>query len=256
MIRQLLATVRKDLRHGPILVASVGGLLVGAALGTPVSHDAYTYMWADDRFCNDCHVHDYANEAYEASLHYDVTTCHDCHLVPIRHYPRNLWKTLFDRPQGPEDIHPPAVDSVLCAACHVAAEADHPLTGPMPDDLRARIVKIDNSPLHQLHLTSTTRTPDPAHGGSPSDQGDGEIACMDCHGAENNRAHSFAAARDNCVRCHDDPVFTSDAARDDDAATEDDALVVVAEHGMGRLDCRECHFSGFVGAAGQGQPTP
>ncbi len=253
----IFRTIRSDLRKGPILGASLVGLLAGGAAGVPVNHDVYTYMWRDDRFCNDCHVHDYANEAYDRSLHAKVATCHDCHLVPIRHYPRNLWLTLFDPPQGPEDIHPPAVESVLCAACHSAELAEHPLTGPMPDALRAQVVKIDHSTLHRKHLESDTRRPHPGQGGkadtvdedagAPSAHGGhaaeraswdkGVIRCVDCHGSEDNRAHHFPAERGNCVHCHDDPVFTADMA-DGDAA---------APHGLSSLECRECHFSGFMG---------
>ncbi|MBW1881523.1 MAG: NapC/NirT family cytochrome c, partial [Deltaproteobacteria bacterium] len=107
----------------------VVSLLAGALTGVPVANSAFNYTWRGADFCDDCHVHDYANTAYARSVHVGVTTCHDCHKVPIRHYPRNLYVTFLRRPQGPEDIHTPDVESVLCDACH-SAESEEGLTGP------------------------------------------------------------------------------------------------------------------------------
>lgn len=234
------------------LVGVLGALLAGSVAGVPAGEEVYAYLWTDYRFCNDCHVHDYANEAYERSVHFGLTTCHDCHLVPIRHYPRNLWVTVFDTPQSADDIHPPDVESIICTRCHSAQTDDDPLTGPMPNEVRNLVVKIDDSPMHIAHMSSETRDPGPYRGGGHGeDHGQGEhegghsaihgvvadwdagvITCMDCHGAESNRAHDFAAKTSNCVQCHED----------------------IAPEGspIADLECRECHFAGFVGKPGTG----
>jgi hypothetical protein len=232
-MKRWLADVREHLKARPARVAAVGGALaVGMALGVPFEEAAFTYTWVDPAFCNDCHVHDYANEAYDRSVHAGLTTCHDCHLVPIRHYPRNLWLMLTDPPQGPEDIHAPEVEAVVCAQCHAEGGDHGPLTGPMGESVRKLTVKIDGSELHMRHLNAESRDPGAARGGDGS-AGDGDITCMDCHGAESNRAHAFAATSENCLSCH----------KELDHGT----------HGMERLECRECHFQGFVGWPGAAQ---
>lgn len=263
MIRRILGWLKDSARFlwaQPARLAVV--LLFGAAgalAGVPVGDAGLNYMWRDARFCDDCHVHDYANEAWARSVHADLTTCHDCHLVPIRHYPRNLWVTVFATPQGPEDIHRPEVETVICERCHSVHTDEEELTGPMAQPVRKQVVKIDESPLHRVHLDAKSRTParylggDGIHGdakgehggsegghapaeGAPAEGGGhggaantGPISCMDCHGAEENRAHRFQAGNENCLSCH-----------------EGQDLV-----GVGRLEqlaCRECHFQGFLGA--------
>ncbi len=229
-------------------VAAASSLLLGAAVGVVPEQHIYNYMWRDPAFCADCHVHDYANEAYERSVHAGLTTCHDCHLVPIRHYPRNLYVTVFDTPQGPEDITRPEVPTVVCTRCHSKEADSEPLTGPMPQELRARIVKVDDSPLHRAHMESETREPGAAKGGGEEqaqkeEEGHapelhlkqmswdkGVIGCVDCHGSDANRAHRFEATRESCVECHEDTTL----------------------HGgtMATADCRQCHLSGFLGAGG------
>lgn len=237
-LRSFFTDSRAHLAGHPARLAIVGGSLVaGLAMGMPAQRAAYDYTWRDARFCDDCHVHDYANEAYDRSVHAGVTTCHDCHRVPIRHYPRNLWLMVTNPPQSADDIHPPDVESVVCGQCHLAAEEHEPLTGPMPDSVRERVVKVDDTPLHKLHLEAKARTPGRAQGGSEAPDGgdsahpgrDG-ITCMDCHGADNNRAHRFAATTENCVACHED--------------------LSRGTHTMSRLDCTGCHFEGFVGDRG------
>lgn len=264
-VRASLLDSASYLRASPVRLLAVGGALAAGSLaGIPVGDEIYTYQWADYRFCNDCHVHDYANEAYERSVHFGMTTCHDCHLVPIRHYPRNLWVTVFSPPQSPDDIHPPDVENVICTRCHSAQTDDDPLTGPMPQEVREIVVKIDDSPMHLVHMQSKTRDPGLYRGGghgdggtgghgaapgaaAPTEHGDaaapeaghggvhgitadwdaGVITCMDCHGAESNRAHAFEASTANCVACHEG----------------------VAPEGspIAQLECRECHFAGFMG---------
>ncbi len=236
------------LRERPSRAAAVAAcLLIGSIAGIAPGNVAFYYTWADYRFCDDCHVHDYANEAYARSVHYGLTTCHDCHRVAIRHYPINLYLTLRYGAMTPDEMHPPTVESVVCEQCHWAKQ-HHELTGPMSEEVRKRIVKVDDSPLHMLHLGSETREPgrylggeegaEEHHGGGhglfPFGGGEhelpdwdaGVIGCADCHGSEENRAHSFRATRANCVECHSE-----------------------METGSGRLknvSCQECHFWGFA----------
>ena len=217
-IAQRIAALRETARFLWARPAHLAGVLAaglfGGALGVPVADDTFSYLWRDDRFCNDCHVHDYANEAYDRSAHAGLTTCHDCHSVPLRHYPRNLWVTVFDPPQGPEDIPVPHVEDGLCLACHAVGGDGHTVTGPMPDSLRATVVKIDESALHQSHLAETL--PD----GQP-------VTCMSCHGADHNRAHRFRTGTATCLGCHED--------------TQPEG------HDSSPLPCRECHFTDFAG---------
>ena len=239
-----MARVRAAFAAQPALwVALLAGGSVGALVGFPVEERVYDYVWRDSEFCDDCHVHDYANEAYRASVHAGVTTCHDCHLVPIRHYPRNLFKTALMPPQGPEDIHPPQVANVICTRCHSIEGQDEPLTGPMSEAVRDSAVKIDESALHRVHLESEERIPSTWQGGTEPPEHHagtgpliapferpswdaGTIACRDCHGADPNRAHQFTATRENCLACHGD--LHVDTGRLTD------------------LDCRQCHLSGFL----------
>lgn len=246
-LRPWLAETWASITQSPrSMAAASAALALGVGAGVVPERHIFDYLWRDPTFCGSCHVHDYANEAYDRSIHAGVTTCHDCHLVPIRHYPRNLWLMVFDRPQGPNDIHRPEIPTVVCTRCH-SKEADHdPLTGPMPEEMRARIAKVDDSTLHRAHLSSETRVPKASHGGDPNDDptarapsgpelglhipqtswDKGAIGCTDCHGSEANRAHQFTATRDACVACHKNTEL----------------------HGgsMASADCRQCHLSGFV----------
>jgi len=213
-----------------VLVAAAG--LAGAIAGMPVGEQVFRYTWTDPRFCDDCHVHDYANQAWTESVHGGVTTCHDCHRVPVSHYPNNLYKAIFDRPQGMEDLSIPEVESVVCEQCHVAQGASQTLTGPLPEATRRRVVKVDDSPLHTLHRAASTRDPQPYRGSEaegPADEG--RIECVDCHGVEANRAHSFQAVDENCLACHTALEPTSERIK--------------------RLGCQGCHLGAFVGAPGR-----
>lgn len=251
----------KPVRIGIVLLALVGGSVAGA----PVGQEAFRYMWTDARFCDDCHTHDYANVAWAKSVHGKLTTCHDCHRVPIRHYPSNLWVTLTRKPETQADIHRPDVATVICEQCHSSSGAEETLTGPLPLALRKQVVKVDFSPLHKLHLESETREPGLYRGGGDVDDGKGEhdhgaaaaddedghdpagghggeahfngpIGCMDCHGSEDNRAHQFQANRDNCLACHPDQQLVGDR--------------------LEMLSCRECHFAGFLGGHDDGDTPP
>jgi hypothetical protein len=216
-----------------LLVAGAG--LSGALSGAPVGERLYDYMWRDPVFCGDCHVHDYANEAWARSVHSELTTCHDCHRVPIRHYPRNLYKAVFARPSTPEDVPSAHVGAVLCEQCHAEDGGEEPLTGPMPGELRAMVAKVDGSPLHRAHLDATRRTPGRyagGHGGpaKPEATGhaaDGGISCLDCHGGKDLQVHTFSADSRDCVECHE-------------------GITPTDERG-GELSCLDCHGRGFVG---------
>lgn len=237
--RAWVADTRRWLTAEPVRMAVVSvGLLVGAGAGVPSGEKMFDYTWRDARFCDDCHVHDYANEAWARSAHAQLTTCHDCHRVPISHYPRNLWVTAVDPPQTREDIHAPHIPVVVCGQCHLQEEHGHPLTGPMPEEIRAKVVKIEKSHLHEVHLQAESRTPSAYQGGdaskaAPAGEHGGDhggdapaIDCMACHGSPKMPAHQFEASTDTCVECH--------------------SALSPAQHGPGTLPCLQCHITGFL----------
>lgn len=262
MWRWVADVVRTNYRFVVSSPLYLGVLLLAGALGTiigvPAGNSAYHYTWNDYRFCNDCHIHDYANEAYERSAHFGLTTCHDCHRVPIRHYPSNLYKTILFGAIPMEEFKKPTVPSVICEQCHTEEHADEPLTGPMSEEVRKRVVKIDTSPLHLSHLRSKTRAPGVYRGGKadavavePVEHAvgfhfetvapeelpswdNGVIRCIDCHGDESNRPHGFSANRENCVKCHSEMTLGSKR--------------------LDKISCEECHFWGFA-AGGDATPT-
>lgn len=216
-----------------VVVAGVGG---GVA-GVPAGDEMYMYMWRDPNFCNDCHVHDYANERWSKSVHGRLTTCHDCHRVAIRHYPLNLWVTLFDTPEKPEDIPLAEVQMVVCEQCHLHAGEEEELTGPMTPALRARVPKIDESPLHKAHIHAKQRLPSTYEGGKagsvdehpPLELDEGRtVVCLDCHGGSRLNVHRFVADSSACEGCHEG---------------------IRPQDGSGRdLECLDCHARGFEGA--------
>ena len=228
------------------MVAVAGALLAGLIIGAPIGDAGYDYTWRDPYFCDDCHVHDYADEAWARSIHAGMTTCHDCHKVPVSHYPVMTLGAIFARPQSPEEVKKAHVPNILCEACHVAASTEH-LTGPMTDEMRAQIVKIDDSVLHRAHLDSKTREPGAylgeGHGTEGAaepepnphhddEEGESAIKCLDCHGSGGNEeAHRFTAARSNCLSCH--------------------TTLDVSVGRLTELRCRECHYTGFIGAPGE-----
>lgn len=252
-LRDWIRGSRDHLNERPGRAVIVGlALLFGGLAGMPSGEGLYQYTWTDSRFCDDCHVHDYANRAWERSVHAGLTTCHDCHRVPISHYPRNLWLAAFDRPQSQLDIHRPNVEIVICAQCHMAEGLEEVLTGPMSDAVRRKVVKIDDSPLHQLHLEAESRDPgayrgagdgtETGHGtrtdddtaGSEHGEAPTTIGCLDCHGSAEDQAHQFTATARGCVECHDNQRVEGLSAQ--------------------LIDCRECHFDGFLGSvAGDGE---
>ncbi len=238
------ATTASPAAVGLSLAAFVGGI----ALGFPFADNAYDRVWVDPHFCSSCHIHDYADEAYFRSQHAGVTTCHDCHQVPLIHYPGNVYGVLFKDYSDPENaIKRPHVKNVLCANCHVEGYESH-LTGPMTDEMRARVVKINDSPLHKVHMLAEVRVPPPAkggpHGADPeavtaaaqqewAEHGAEEttaIACMDCHGSPYNRAHQFLPTRAACLQCH--------------------TSIDKSGGRLSTLKCQECHFAGFTGRPG------
>lgn len=243
MLNTLLQWLRVNwgwlLTHPTSLAIVVASAIAGGAAGEPVADQMYTYMWRDARFCDDCHVHDWANENWAHSVHGKLTTCHDCHRVPIRHYPLNLVVTLFDTPKTPEDIPKAEVAMVVCEQCHSAQGEEEPLTGPMPESVRQLVPKIDTSPLHRAHLDAKQRRPSTYHGGTeaPSEPNNpdepGAIGCLDCHGGEDMRVHRFVADSSDCESCHK-------GIRPKD------------ESGQG-LECLDCHARGFEGKT---KPAP
>ena len=233
-VRGWIRDSRAHLKEKPARALVVAGaLLAGGLVGMPTGEGLYQYTWADSRFCDDCHVHDYANRAWERSVHAGLTTCHDCHRVPISHYPRNLWLAAFDRPQSQEDIHRPEVETVICAQCHLAEGADEPLTGPMSQELREQVVQVDESPLHKLHMEADGRDPGAYRGAGDETEGLGApIPCVDCHGSAEDQAHEFTATARGCIECHENQRVEGLAAE--------------------LIDCRECHFDGFLGSVAGG----
>lgn len=231
--RWFTETVRWLVAHPGSLVVVSAAMLVGGVAGAPVGDDMFTYMWKDARFCDDCHVHDYANQNWAKSVHGKLTTCHDCHRVPIRHYPKNLFVTLFERPETPEDIPRPEVQIVICEQCHLKSGSEEVLTGPMPAAIRSQVVRIDESTLHRKHLEAKERTPPAYEGGEhgsvpPSAMPDADgIVCLDCHGSQDLQVHRFTAVSESCEVCHG-------------------GIRPADERGRA-LSCLDCHARGFEG---------
>jgi hypothetical protein len=253
-LRRLLGLPRRSWRwtvgwfgldRGVILPALLV-LAASGSLGGVAGYQGYLYMWIAPEFCNACHIHDYALEDWRNSIHGDVVTCHDCHRVPLMHYTKTLLHSVYKRPNFPEDLHHlPRIPNESCESCHLAAAADDVhLDSPMPRSVFERIVRVDDSPAHRLHMQATTRDPGEARGGAGgaptrpqrlSDHGPradelglgpGVIECIDCHGSEANRFHNFFARAENCTACHED-------------------LTVRGEH-LEQFDCRHCHFQDFL----------
>jgi len=233
---------------GPLALV-VTGLLGGVISGLPVGDAMFTYMWRNPSFCDDCHVHDFANEACFRSVHGGVTTCHDCHKVPVRHYPRNLWVTVFDTHETRSDIPTPHLPLVVCGQCHLSTQEEEPLTGPLTDEDRKHVVKIDDAPLHRAHLDAKQRKPSGYHGGTDQppranrsgaeDEPDptaGAITCLDCHGSDEGEAHQFTATRNDCVSCHGE-------------------LELPKGH-LTTVDCTQCHLEGFLAPERTASATP
>lgn len=221
-------------------------LLASAGVGAKVGYEGYRYTWIAPEFCYACHIHDYAVEDWRHSIHGDVVTCHDCHRVPLFHYTKTLLHTFYERPSFPEELeHLPRISNETCESCHLAAAAEfHVLSSPMPEEVYDRIVRVDESPAHMLHMLATARDPGEergGHGGAPEREhrltehgpkahelgvSTGEIECIDCHGSEANRYHNFFARDENCVQCHEN-------------------LAIRGEH-LKDFDCRHCHFQDFL----------
>ena len=261
--------LERPARLGVVLIA----LALGSLAGMPVGQEVFRYTWSDARFCDDCHTHDYANEAWSRSVHAKLTTCHDCHRVPIRHYPKNLWVTVVRKPRSQDDIHRPDVATVICEQCHAESGADEPLTGPLPSELRGQVVKIDHSPLHKVHLEADSREPGSYRGGghgdeppvggahgeepgeaeapggehgeepegsghAPDEQGGG-------HGAGHGDGHFTGPI--TCMDCHgsdDNRAHQFQASRANCLECHPDQALVGER--MQVLSCRECHFAGFL----------
>lgn len=220
------------------LLPSMGlGLLLGAYPG----FITYKYVWEDADFCLSCHVHDYVNIAWKNSVHGQLTTCHDCHHLPLHEYIREAYVQVTEWPKFPDDLdHVPHVPKDLCQACHLAAEADRStITGPLAKEEIDKLPKVDHTYLHQIHLKAKTKVipyadyhlskkqRDPRNViDLPMEEGEERsITCTDCHGGPGNRAHNFRANDSNCVRCHQE-VHQSEIGK--------------------KYGCRSCHFQGFM----------
>jgi len=214
--------------------------IVGIVLSIYPGYKTYEYVWKDASFCTSCHVHDYASNAWQASSHNQITTCHDCHHQPLRSYFKEFFIMIVKQPKylkGLERV--PHVPKEICSACHISDYKERgTISGPMRERDISKIPKIDQTFLHKLHLERQTdlelyteqEITDPADIADPKQYLSRErgpkrkIICVDCHGGITNRAHSFVAVDLACTRCH----------------YERHPSGFVTEYG-----CRHCHFQDF-----------
>jgi len=197
--------------------------------------------------------------------------------VPLTHYPYNLFSTLYYGKRTQETLHAPTVGILVCAQCHATTGDDEPLTGPMDESIRARIVRIDESPLHITHLRSTTRDPGKYRGGGVhsrgADEGGSEGAGEHDVAGEHGEAPSGAEAGEHegggllaalspshgelptwaadvitCMDCHGAPsnrAHRFEASRENCLQCHQDLTVISEKYD--HISCAECHFWGFAG---------
>ncbi len=227
---------------GPLLIFLLPSMITGGLIGAYPGYKVYEFIWEDARFCTACHIHDYANVAWEASSHGKLTTCHDCHHQPLREYIRETVILMTHKPSFPKDLdHVPYVPNDICQACHISDPEDtSTVSGPMAKEDIRLLPKIDKMHLHKLHLEAKTKigllkdfkiADELRHGskGYLPDIEKGEernVNCSDCHGGPVNRAHNFSVMDLACLRCHDDTHKGSKIAR--------------------TYGCRNCHFQEFT----------
>ncbi|MCM2278433.1 MAG: NapC/NirT family cytochrome c [Oligoflexia bacterium] len=219
-------------------------IALGSLLGAYPGYEVYRYIWNDARFCNTCHVHDYAYESWRESIHGKLTTCHDCHHQPLRQYILEPITLIMHQPKFPKDLkHMPNVARDLCESCHVSdPKFTDNITGPLPKEKIEQVPKVDRLWLHELHLNKKVRlaAPNAYHISDTEEFGKGKrplgperaIVCMDCHGAPPNRAHNFTATDRSCTYCHEKTHVT-------------DAIRISG--------CRNCHFQDFMVPSGFGK---
>ena len=192
------------------LLALGGGIL---------GFSGYRYVWLNPTFCYACHIHDYANEAWDTGIHAQVTTCHDCHQEGLGYYFKVSYALLFDRPTFPQDLdHAPLIPSEICRTCHItqAGRSQETQTAIPPEDI-AKFVKIEKPRLHAIHLAQNNPL-------TPAQK----INCHNCHGSESNRAHKFQASEKNCLQCHRE-------------ARHENSVRLAYQ-----IPCSKCHFIDFV----------
>jgi len=228
--------VRRSVGSRVLLAAGVFFLL-GAIPGGVLGFKAYRFSWVDPRFCFFCHIHDYANIAWKKSGHGEVTTCHDCHHIPLLHYTYIGAKTFINRPTYPEDLEqPPDIPNDLCIQCHVrGAIKRENWTNPLQYDRLKKIPAVDVTAGHRWHMGALTDKPTVEvlknqsakatveRGFNPK----GIINCRYCHGSKANRPHNYRATDANCRSCHADS-HLSDQLR------------------FAGTDCLLCHINAFV----------
>ncbi|MEI8346472.1 MAG: hypothetical protein WCG27_03330 [Pseudomonadota bacterium] len=230
----------------------IGLFVVGAIAGTAVGHKGYRYVIYDAGFCNKCHVHDYANDAWFESAHYQSTTCHDCHHQSVWANARGGLLTVFaNYYKKREKIHNiPKVEDKHCIKCHIPSKHGVLLdiVGPLQSYDISKIIKIEETKGHRVHLLAKTRDPSKYYSWAQDGQHvqakikDSEntddafnieeegrvIHCRDCHGGKQNRAHNFNAMPENCLECHKD-------------ISKSNKVV-----GHLKQNCMLCHFASFL----------
>ncbi len=209
------------------------------------------WVVADADFCDACHVHDYANEAWEHSIHNPSnTTCHDCHHQSLYDNAKSLVLLMSPFYKHEGKLHDfPTVNDHICQSCHDQNVEPHigAIVGPLGDEEIKAVTKINGSLLHKVHLKAENRLPYkkvkwniPVEDEKRGDvritkqhlfareiPPEGKINCRDCHGTSLNRAHSFMATTENCEQCHN---------------------AAISENGphMHNQNCLLCHVAGFI----------
>ena len=226
----------------PIMVFMIPSMIGGGILGAYPGYKVYEYIWNDADFCLSCHVHDYANLAWETSSHGALTTCHDCHHQPLLTYMMEPLILIAHQPKFPRDLdHVPHVPNDLCEACHVSNPDDtSTVTGPMSQGDIDKLPKIDKTYLHKMHMNAKTtftlldkfKIPQSSRDKNEPvkasmEKGESRnITCSDCHGGPANRGHNFTAVDASCIRCHNQEHLNSEMVK--------------------QFGCRNCHFAGFM----------
>lgn len=235
-------------------------LIIVAAVFLPIGsyagYEAGIWMVKDPDFCEACHVHDYANEAWEVSIHgqKDIT-CHDCHHQSLTDNVKSAIYLVSPIHDASKLIHSvPVVKDYVCQKCHDSrvdglGSIFHGVLMDMPEEKYNSIAKVNNNRLHKAHLEAESRFPykslnwnipaepekDFSKDFTPGNlinfgqKEESAIHCRDCHGSKSNRAHNFAPVRENCEQCHN-------AIRDMDE---------LHSHPHNR-NCLLCHVDGFV----------
>ena len=230
--------------------------VISSLVGVAVAYKGYRYVIYDANFCDKCHAHDYANDAWNDSPHYKSTTCHDCHHQSVYANARGFFLTVFaNHYKSDKKIHDiPKVEDKHCTKCHLPAKKGTWLdvVGPLSGYDIGKIIKIKDTLGHRIHLLAKTRDPDHSAPWSGNAQGHSKnremidenspeaekafdveeehrvINCRDCHGSKQNRAHSFSAIPENCVECH--------------KSISKGTKVV----GHLKQNCMLCHFANFL----------